>query len=378
MNKCRLCSNELFITPILRLADMPRGAQFFSEGEQNEEYGIELLVYQCSGCGLIQLNIEPVSYYKEVITATSFSDITKQFRFNLMSDIVAKYSLKGKNIIEIGCGKGDMLDILNSVGMAAYGLEASMSSAEFGRSAGRNISCGYIGETIGFDGLLFDAFVCFNYLEHLPDINKAMRQIYNNTTKNAIGVITVPNLEELLRSRCLYEFVADHLSYFTQKTLQFALEMNGFTVLDCYTINDDNDIIAVIKKRMLIDLTDAYNDVNQLIISLKEIDDEYISQKKTIAVWGAGHRTLSLLSLSRLNSIKFVIDSAKFKQGKKTPILQIPICSSDVLLTNPVDLVIVMVPGIYPLEVLNTIEKMHINSNIAIIKDNTIKFLSER
>ena len=35
--------------------------------------GVDLEVCQCSGCGLVQLNNEPVSYYKEVINFILYS-----------------------------------------------------------------------------------------------------------------------------------------------------------------------------------------------------------------------------------------------------------------------------------------------------------------
>ena len=61
--------------------------------------------------------------------------------------------------------------------------------------------------------------------------------------------MTVPNLDYLLRTKCFYEFVADHLSYFTKKTLTYAFERNDFDILKCYTINEDNDIVVVVKKK---------------------------------------------------------------------------------------------------------------------------------
>jgi len=47
---------------------MPKAAQFFPEkSEFKNDKGIALNIYQCSTCGLIQLNIKPVNYLKKVI-----------------------------------------------------------------------------------------------------------------------------------------------------------------------------------------------------------------------------------------------------------------------------------------------------------------------
>ena len=206
-------------------------------------------------------------------------------------------------------------------------------------------------------------------------------------TPNAVGFVTVPNLDYLLRTKCFYEFVADHLSYFTKKTLIHAFERNDFDILKCYTINEDNDIVAVVKKRRPnntvavikydepLDISGHYKEVENLINNLQQIVDRYKTENKKIAVWGAGHRTLALLALSKLNDIEYVVDSAKFKQGRYTPVLHLKIVSPEHLLQESVDLVIVMVPGLYPDEVLKTIKKMKVQFDVAVLRNNKVEFI---
>ena len=69
-NKCRLCNSKLFTRPLLQLRGMPKAAQHFpNKNEFAEDKGITLNVFQCTECSLVQLNIDPVDYYREVITA---------------------------------------------------------------------------------------------------------------------------------------------------------------------------------------------------------------------------------------------------------------------------------------------------------------------
>ena len=70
-----------------------------------------------------------------------------------------------------------------------------------------------------------------------------------------------------------------------------------------------------------------------------------------------------------------VIDSAKFKQGRYTPVLHSKIVSPEHLLQENVDLIIVMVPGLYPNEVLKTIKKMKIKTEVAVLRDNKLDFI---
>jgi len=354
---------------------MPKAAQYYPTiDEFKNDSGILLKIYQCSSCGLVQLNIDPVDYFREVITAASFSEKTRLSRLGQMKEFVDMYGLSGRKILEVGSGSGDMIDVLEEVGLDAYGLEASEKSIEKGKLAGRNMIHGYIGEMEKIAGAPFDVFISYNYLEHLPNPGSIIKKIYNNTSSESIGIVTVPNLSYLLETKCFYEFVVDHLSYFTKNTLTHAFESNGFEVLECKTINENNDISVIVKKRKILEIYKQFNEVEVLINNLRKIIGDYSKNNKKVAIWGAGHRTLALLALSRQNNIEYIVDSAKFKQGKYTPVLHLNIVSPEHLKKENVDLVIIMVPGLYPSEVKKTIMKMNIDVDLAVLRDNNIEF----
>ena len=131
---CRLCNQKLFEKPLLTLYGMPKAAQhFLNKDELFNDESIDLDIFQCMSCGLVQLNIEPVSYFKEVITAASISGDAKKSRLNQMLEFSTKYNLKNKKIIEIGCAKGNMLDIIEEAQMNAYGLEYSSDSVSIAK-----------------------------------------------------------------------------------------------------------------------------------------------------------------------------------------------------------------------------------------------------
>ena len=129
------------------------------------------------------------------------------------------------------------------------------------------------------------------------------------------------------------------------------------------------------KKKEALDISGHFSDVQVLIDSLQKIVVDYKSKNKRIAVWGAGHRTLALLALSKLKDIAYVVDSAKFKQGRFTPVLHSKIVAPGHLKEEKVDLVIVMVPGLYPAEVLKTLNDMDLGVDIAVLGNNKIEFM---
>ena len=373
MNKiscCRSCLNPVDFQ-LLTLDSFPKAAQYYPEEKDfDKDKGIKLQIAQCLNCGLIQLIGEPVDYYKEVITAASMSKDTIEYRKVKFNNFAHKFNLTRKNVIEIGCGKGDFLDILNAVDFNAVGLEFRKESVAFGRSKGRNILEGHLYD-YDFGGTKFHSFVCLNFLEHQPDVDLFLKKLHAILHSDAIGYLTVPNIDYLLETETLYEFVADHLVYFSQKTLERSMETHGFDVLESNIINNSNDIEIVVRKRRGIDLRGKIT-VDQLCRELNQEIAIFKSNGKKVAVWGAGHRTLALLAISNISDIEFIVDSAPFKHGMYSPVTHHLIVSPEHFLDSDIDVLYVMLPGIYNQEVLRNVKASGFNGEVIILENNKL------
>ena len=369
---CRLCKTELKMSPLLSMSPFPKAAQFYPETHEFEkDMGITLEVYKCPSCDLLQLDCQPVPYYKEVITAASFSKDARQARLSELSNFVKLFGLQGKEVIEVGSGRGGMVDIMNEAGMNASGLEYSKESVESSQNLNVEMIQGYIDDLDPkFDGK-FDAFISLNYIEHQPDTKSFIQSLLRITRPGAVGYITAPNVSYLLETNTLYEFVADHLIYFTEETMRRAFESNGFDVIESSIINNKNDISLIVKKRELLEIP-GKEDVKNLSRKLKDFIVQKHLDGKKIAVWGAGHRTLALLSIAKISEISFIVDSADFKQGKYSPVMHSKIVSPEVLEKSDVDIIIVMVPGLYPDEVVKTIRSFSREFEIYKLQDNEL------
>ena len=380
-NKCRVCDNNFFEEPLLHYENMPKAAQYLPDKEAlKSEKGVDLSVCQCSGCGLVQLSNSPVPYYKEVIRAVGISEEMKAFRLKQFRDFVEKYSLKEKKVVEIGCGRGEYLSIMQQAGVDAYGLEESAESVKQCVKNGLRVEQGFVQDPADrLKDAPFDAFFMLSFLEHLPGPNPTLRGIYNNLSDDAVGLIEVPNFDMILKKNLFSEFIGDHLFYFTRETLSATLESNGFEVIECKEIWHDYIISAVVRKmptlperpvkfktQTKLDIAEFY----QHQAKLKQELNAYVEEFKKVAVWGAGHQALAVLALADLaGRIKYVVDSAPFKQGKYTPATHIPIVVPDMLDSDPVDAIIVMAAS-YSDEVAKIIQqRFNHRISIAILRD---------
>jgi len=370
INNCRVCGCRFNDEPLLKYFNMPAIAQHLPDKNSlKNDKGVDLKVVQCSGCGLVQLSSGPVSYYREVIRATGFSSEMKTFRKKQFSDFLKKNSLKRKKIIEIGCGCGEYLSIMNQYGAKAYGIEYGANSVKKCKEIGLDVSRGFVkNDSYRIKNAPFDAFFILSFLEHLPDPGLVLRGISNNLTDDAVGMVEVPNFDMILKKNIFSEFMRDHLFYFSKDTLVTTLRTNGFEVLSCEAIWHDYIISAIVKKRKKNNLSFFYNQEKKI---KKEIEN-YIScfTDKKVAIWGAGHQAFAIMSMFKLSKkIKYVIDSATFKQNKYTPATHIPIVSPEKINLDPVEAIIVM-SGSYSDEVAKIIrEKYGKNIKVSILRD---------
>ena len=373
IDNCRVCQGELIST--FKLPNMPKSAQNFpTEDTLHLDSGEDLEICQCDLCNLIQLNCAPVPYYREVIRSSAFSEEMGLFRDEQFKDFVETHHLEGKDILEVGCGKGEYMSLMDGHGANVYGIEHSADSVGACREDNLNVNKGYIetaSQDLGFDKK-FDAFFILNFLEHLPNINEVLRGIANNLNEDAVGLVEVPNFDMILRNNLFSEFISDHLYYFTKDTLRMTLERNGFEIIECKEIWYDYIISAVVKKRTKTDVSHFRKHQETITKEIKEYISHYGSQN--VAIYGAGHQALAIIALTNIkNDIKYIVDDATFKQGKHSPATHIPIVSPSSLISEPVKAVIVMAAS-YSDEVATKVRKMiDTDIGISILRDHGIE-----
>jgi hypothetical protein len=205
---------------------------------------------------------------------------------------------------------------------------------------------------------------------------------------DGMGVIEVQNFDMILEKRLFAEIMLDHLLYFTEDTLRFTLQYNGFTVCQIRPVWDEYILQAMVVKRNDLQLSPF---VEQQAI-LKRALDEYISKHGRVAIYGASHEALAYIAMLQPR-VEFIVDDSPMKQGKYSPVgglrildpmalnYRIPIMrdispfirsefdaddvSNATEITDPPDAVIIMGAG-YSDEIAKTLE---FDGSVAIMRD---------
>lgn len=371
---CRICTRPLFPAPLLVQHDMPAAAQGLPGADQlADDRGVSLDLRQCSGCGLVQLTNPPVPYWRDVIRAVGISPEMRSFRLRQFGAWLDTYRLAGSKVLEVGCGQGEYLSLLREAGADAFGIEHRPESVEACQAAGLKVAQTVIdGPETRLANGPFDGFAILNFLEHIPDAHRTLQGIAANLCDGATGLVEVPNFDMILAAGLFAEFIPDHLYYFTRQTLTNLLESNGFEVLECRPEWHDYVLSATVKKRRPLDLSP----LAACQAGLKASFDAFLAEHGDggVAIWGAGHQALALISLMEIAPhIRYVVDSAPFKQGRFTPATHLPIVPPTRLESGEVDAVIVLAAS-YSDEVARTIRETHGKRfTVAVLRDNQLE-----
>ena len=357
--------------------NMPGSAQDIPTKEEvPNDHGIELKLMQCSHCGLVQFPCEPVPYYKKVIRAGGGTTTMVNLRNTQYQELLNTFDLKGKKILEVGCGKGEFLKIWKGYDVHAVGIEYDQELVDRANREGMEVYKAYADdESTKLPRAPYDAFVQFNFLEHQPYPNDMVKCIYNNLTEDGVGLVTVPSLEYILKYDGYYELIKDHIAYYSEESLKFLFQKNGFEIVDCHTVNRDTHSIMV-KKRKKVDVSAWAENFDSLKAELHAYADSYIAEGKKVAVWGASHQGFTLIpSLGLSEKISYIIDSAPFKQGKYAPASHVPIVDRKHFFEEPVASILIVAPG-YTDEIANIIKtELSADVDIRTLRSNHLEKL---
>ena len=353
MTACRLCGNP--VREALVLDPAPAGAQcFVDDRDAREDDAIALGIAQCDACGLVQSTSPPVPTFRRVITAAGASPSMRAHRAEQARAFADAFGLAGRRVVEIGCGRGYALDLLAESGMVPTGVEWGGPPAD--AETQWPIVDAYPTAARTIPGQPFAAFVCYNFLEHAPEPRDFLHGIAASLEPAGVGLVEVPSYaHQRARSR-VFDYVADHVSYFDESSLSLALGLGGFAVERMVRIRDGENIEAWVRRRTPVPFSDDAGSIDATRRALAEFLGCRVARGERVVVWGASHQALTMLAGVPTDGIVAILDSAPFKQGRFAPVSRLPIVAPTAETVQGTATVLIIAAG-YEREIARTLRE---------------------
>jgi 2-polyprenyl-3-methyl-5-hydroxy-6-metoxy-1,4-benzoquinol methylase len=226
---CNLCGSKC--TSLLFVAQDYISREYFN-------------VVKCDVCDLVYTNPRPSSEEIDEFYAQHYYG-RQNLRFKALVEVPIRLFRRQRSrkilrlmdsgrILDIGCGRGRMLDEFKRRGWETFGTELSEQAAgaareEFGLNV-RSIPL----EDWGFEDKFFDAITLWHVLEHLPDPRATLREVNRILKDDGLLVVSTPNFDsfqaKISKEKWFHLDVPRHYYHFSTGTLTQMLESVGFRV----------------------------------------------------------------------------------------------------------------------------------------------------
>ncbi len=186
----------------------------------------------CEACGHLYNSLfdaSLVNYSPEYENSLHFSQHFQAYATALAAELTHRYDLRGKRIVEIGCGRGDFLASLCKGGKnVGFGFDISYPPDEPPATRSISVSPSLYGES---QSALMADLVCMRHvLEHVSEPTKFMRSVRSTLREGVPIYVEVPNVLYTLRDGGIWDLVYEHCGYFSKSSLQSVLQLAGFRV----------------------------------------------------------------------------------------------------------------------------------------------------
>jgi SAM-dependent methyltransferase len=363
---CPVCQSSEW-EPFFPLPNVPVYCNVLWERQQAARQcpkgDIELAI--CHSCGMIaNVAFDPalVSYDPHYENSLHFSPRFQNYADTLARRLIKTYNLKGKTVIELGCGKGEFLALLCRLEeVRGIGFDPTYVNGGPGSDASSSISVIRDVFSEQYADLECNLVCCRHTLEHVPD-----PAAFLNAVRHAIGqrrtpvFFEVPNAWFMLRQGSVWDVIYEHYSYFSPPSLARLFHQCRITVEEVR--EDFGDQFLCLHGMSGNEPTSGTPfhtaDVATIVRTAKEFGKTYRDkvdewkkrlerlrrQRKRVVIWGAGSKGVTFLNVVGETGIEYAVDLNPRKHKRFVPGTGQQVVSPTFLRQYRPDVVVVMNP----------------------------------
>lgn len=382
---CPVC-NSTNLLNFFAFADLPQFCNVLWESKKTAHNcgkgDIDLTF--CKDCTFIwnaSFDPDKLDYGQEYENSLHFSPRFQKYATSLAQRLVDEYNVKNKNIIEIGCGKGDFLLMLAKAGgNRGIGFDKSFQKREDLEIGDAEIEFVEDFFSVDYADKPVDFLVCRHVLEHIQQPNPFLKDIINIVKESNPDIFfEVPSGVHTFKNMAVWDIIYEHPNYFTPLSLEYLFEQNGVNVIEVRS-EYENQFLSITgatadnksKKEYAVETNEAMLNVvedfknrfeEKFSLWQKQLASLKNNNKKAV-IWGSGSKGVTFLNmLDTAGIIDYAVDINPRKQGKFIPGSGQEIVSPEFLKELKPDLVYIMNP-IYKDEIAGMLDKLYDNFKI--------------
>lgn len=144
-------------------------------------------------------------------------------------------------VVDLGCGRGEWLQLLRERGVEAVGVEVSAAACRRCRQEGIDV---VEGDALGYLESLADrsvgAVTAFHLLEHLPleSVLRLFEESFRVLAPGGFLLVETPNPENIVVGASSFYLDPTHLRPLAPAVLEFHAKSHGFVGLDIRRLSD--------------------------------------------------------------------------------------------------------------------------------------------
>jgi SAM-dependent methyltransferase len=387
-NQCPVC-DSVTTTKVIEIYDVPVFCNVLWDSREealNAARG-NINLFFCHTCGHIYneaFDPNRMQYSPRYENTLDYSPTFREYVVSLAERLVRTYDLHDKDIIEIGCGKGEFLRLLAEMGEnRCIGFDPSYDPSLIDQDHLSDrffVIRDYYSEQ--YSSYSADFIACRQVLEHVKESKSFLTMIRRalGGKQKPLVFVEVPNVMFTLKEFGIWDLIYEHCSYFTALSLSRLFAEAGYNPLKVAETFGGQflciEAVPLIDKKQ-----SSFNPQN---LSIEEVEN-YVkgfadNYRKMISkwenklekmqrsgiepvVWGAGSKGITFLNVLKSDGkINYVVDINPHKQGLYVPGTGQQVVTPDLLADIRPEAIIVMNP-LYVSEIEKMITKRQLGTD---------------
>lgn len=338
----------------------------------------------CNNCGFIfnsSFDTTLDYYTKGYEDQQGFSPTFVKFITGITQKFIDRYDIKGKDVVEIGCGKGDFINLISELG---HNRGTGIDPAYVPGRGKQNPDVRFIREFYSekHGDLKADAITCRHTLEHIHATHDFMETIRKSVrdNENVVVFIEVPCVVRILKIQAFWDIFYEHCTYLSPGALARLFRMNQFEVLDMYLEYDEQYLF--VEARPVKGFSEKIHPLEESVADLKNLTEEFVrkitiqlsewrnrlngfkKEGKKVVIWGGGSKSVGFLTqFDDIGLIDHVVDINPHMQGNYIPGIGKQYVNPEFLRDYRPDVVILM-NSVYTAEVRKMLNEMGLDPEI--------------